>query len=227
MGCDSQNMAVEELALNWLCRLGLHDWLKWGHKKQCQRPDCLKRVNEMPLPLTMVVRGLDRLLDKVSAMHAAKQQDWQTPSELFEMIEEAMGFKFTLDPCAPLENNLGTPKFYTEEDDGLKQSWEGERAFVNPPYGQLKDWVRKCLVEGRKNDTVVVALLPVRTSPKYMRLFIWAARAQFLMYLNDAQDLEAGEIGVYFLPKRVRFIDPNTGKKTGSPYFDSMVVVWR
>lgn len=213
--------------MNWLCRLGLHNWKKWGYKKQCQRLDCLKRVNEMPLPLTMGARGLNRLLDKVMAMHAAKQQDWQTPSELFEWIQEEMGFEFTLDPCAPPENNLDTAKFYTEEDDGLKQSWEGEKAFVNPPYGELKAWVQKCYAEGRQKETVVVALLPVRTSPRYMRAFIWVAGAQFLMYLNDAQDLKDGEIGVHFLPKRVRFIDPSTGKKAGSPYFDSMVVVWR
>lgn len=211
-----------------LCRIGIHSWeIRVVHgpfrkiiKLRCKR--CPAENN-----IVRSRHGKWAPLWKVKAMHAAKQQDWQTPPELFKVIEQELGFKFTLDPCAPPENNLSTPKFYTEEDDGLKQSWRGEKAYMNPPYGNLPAWVEKAYWESQHEDTIIVGLLPVRTSPKYMRHYVWTRRAKFLGDLSDARKLMLGEIGIFFLPKRVRFIDPNTGQKTGSPYFDSMLVVWR
>ena len=174
-----------------------------------------------------MVNWLDRLLQKVAAMHAAKQQDWQTPPELFAWLESELGFKFTLDPCTSPDNPLGIKKFFTEVDDGLKQSWKGHKAYVNPPYGDLPLWVAKCREESWDCDTTVVMLIPVRVSPGYMRKHIWRSHTKFLYELNWARYLQNGEVGVYFLPKRIRFIDPSTGGPTGSPYFDSMVVVFR
>ena len=211
----------------WRCHFWLHSWKREGHRQECRH--CGDRQNDLVgfHRLKMGLRGLNRLLDKVGAMHAAKQQDWQTPIELFRWIEEEMGFKFTLDPCAPPENNLGTAKFYTEADDGLKQTWVDQKVFMNPPYGNLPAWIEKAHKEAVWGDTTVVGLLPVRTSPKYMRAYVWTLKAKLLPSLRYARELRRGQIGIFFLPKRVRFIDPGTGKKAGSPYFDSMVVVWR
>jgi len=211
-----------------LCRLGIHQWKRQTiHgpyvtviKLQCQRCKAWRRIIQAK-------DGKWVQLWKVKAMHAAKQQDWQTPPELFEWMQRELGFEFTLDPCTSPDNPLGPPAFFTKEDDGLVQSWAGHKAYVNAPYGDLPLWVEKCHDESAHNDTVVVALLPVRTSPKYMRNYVWTEDAIFLDKLRDARDLQEGEIGIYFLPKRVRFIDPGTGEKTGSPYFDSMVVVWK
>lgn len=210
------------------CKIGMHDWKRkvvYGPFRIIIKLECRK----CPARKNVVTerRGRWTQLWKVKAMHAGKQQDWQTPPELFEMLERELGFKFTLDPCTGPENNLGTEKFYTEEDDGLKQSWKGYKAFMNPPYGDLPNWVKKAHWESQYNDTTVVGLLPVRVSPKYMRTYVWTEYTCFLTSLSAAKALKPGEIGVYFLHKRVRFINPETGEKTGSPYFDSMVVVWR
>lgn len=210
-----------------LCRIGLHSWERkvvYGPfriiiKLGCTR--CPARKN--------IVLGKDMKWEqiwKVKAMHAGKQQDWGTPPELFATIEEELGFKFTLDPCASHENHK-CDYYFTKEEDGLKISWRKEKVFMNPPYGDLPEWVEKAHWESQYNDTTVVGLLPVRTSPKYMRYYVWTSYTRFLKKLSDAKELTPGEIGVYFLHRRVRFIDPSTGQKTGSPYFDSMVVVWK
>ncbi len=211
-----------------LCRLGIHFWRRQvvkGPFRTIIRLQCIycgERENKVVSHNMKWIR-----LWKVKAMHAGKQQEWQTPKWLFDYIEDELGFEFTLDPCAPPENNLGTPKFYTEEDDGLKQSWKGEMVYMNPPYGDLPNWIKKAHDESPWGDTTVVGLLPVRTSPKYMRQYVWRHNTKFLDKLSHGRYLKPGEIGVYFLPKRVRFINPSTGQKTGSPYFDSMVVVWK
>jgi hypothetical protein len=43
-------------------------------------------------------------------------------------------FHFTLDPCANTVN-AKCRKYFTPEQDGLAQSWQGEVVFMNPPFG--------------------------------------------------------------------------------------------
>ena len=99
-------------------------------------------------------------------MWSSKDLEWRTPQELYDYLDGI--FSFTLDPCTSEDNPLGTPRFYTPKEDGLKQSWEGEKAFLNPPYGrEYPKWVKKAyeeVFEGR--CTLAVLLLPARTDTK-------------------------------------------------------------
>lgn len=46
--------------------------------------------------------------------------------------------------------------------------------FCNPPYGrEVGVWVKKCYEESRKNDTLVVMLIPSRTDTKYFHEYIY------------------------------------------------------
>lgn len=96
-------------------------------------------------------------------MWSSKRGDWKTPFDLYEWLDEQ--FHFTLDPCADPSNNLGTPKFYTEEDDGLAQSWRNERCYINPEYGRVyPKWVMKAYNEVMYGGCkLAVILLPART----------------------------------------------------------------
>ncbi|WFD12231.1 DNA N-6-adenine-methyltransferase [Tepidibacter hydrothermalis] len=76
---------------------------------------------------------------------SSKSNEWATPQDLFDKLNEE--FKFTLDPCATHEN-AKCGKYYTIEEDGLKQSWKGEIVFCNPPYGrEISQWVEKSYKE--------------------------------------------------------------------------------
>ena len=126
--------------------------------------------------------------------------DWQTPQDLFDERNEEFGF--TLDPCAD-DLNHKCPKYYTKEDDGLKQSWGGETVFCNPPYGkQIGKWVRKAWEESRKHSTTVVMLLPASTDTRWFHDYIY----------------ETAEIR--FIKGRVRF-----GNATINAPFASMIVI--
>lgn len=81
-------------------------------------------------------------------MFSSKTDQWSTPQDLYDKLNKE--FNFTLDPCAD-ECNHKCDKFYTKEQDGLKQDWQGETVFCNPPYGRaIKNWVKRLYkIKGR------------------------------------------------------------------------------
>ena len=60
-------------------------------------------------------------------MFSSKTDKWATPQDFFEKLNDE--FHFTLDPCAD-EFNHKCEKYFTKEQDGLMQSWEGETVFA-------------------------------------------------------------------------------------------------
>lgn len=64
-----------------------------------------------------------------------------TPKWLFDEL----GLVFDLDPAhPPFETHVPCRKYYTIEDDGLVQDWEG-LVWLNPPYSKPAPWVDKWL----------------------------------------------------------------------------------
>ena len=97
-------------------------------------------------------------------MFSSKNDEWTTPKGFYDKLDSEFGF--TLDPCCTAET-AKCETYFTEEDDGLSQSWEGHTVFMNPPYGRgLKHWIRKAFTEAQKPDTTVVILIPSRTDTK-------------------------------------------------------------
>ena len=50
----------------------------------------------------------------------SEREDWSTPQDFYDKLNEE--FHFTLDPCAS-DKNHKCEKYFTIEDDGLKQDW--------------------------------------------------------------------------------------------------------
>lgn len=114
-------------------------------------------------------------------LFSSKSEHWETPQELFDALDRE--FHFTLDPCASPEN-AKCKKFFTEDDDGLKQDWGGHRVFMNPPFSReytkrtsrrISDWIRKAYLESQKPNTIVVCLLPARTDTKWWHNYVMLA----------------------------------------------------
>ncbi len=101
------------------------------------------------------------------------KDEWETPNYFFFLLNRE--FNFTLDPCASLENRK-CEKFYSIEEDGLKQDWSGETVFVNPPFSHISEWVKKCFLESQKPRTKVVMILPSRTDTRYWHDYIMKAK---------------------------------------------------
>lgn len=75
---------------------------------------------------------------------------WATPKGIYENLNNR--FKFNFDPC-PLNSPISF--------NGLDIDW-GNRVFCNPPYSDLKAWLKKGYEESRKGK-LVVFLIPSRT----------------------------------------------------------------
>jgi len=133
-------------------------------------------------------------------LFSSKTGEWATPQEFFNKLDWRFG-KFTLDPCATNDNHK-TKKYYTLEDNGLAQDWEGETVFVNPPYRNLSEWVEKGYRESQKDDTKVVMLIPARTDTKYWHKYV----------------MRASEI--HFIKGRLKFGD----SKNSAPFPSAVVV---
>jgi site-specific DNA-methyltransferase (adenine-specific) len=135
-------------------------------------------------------------------MFSSETDLWSTPQDFFNELNAE--FHFTLDPCATREN-AKCARFFTVEDDGLKQDWQGETVFCNPPYGrEIGKWVKKCYEEAQKPDTIVVMLIPARTDTVWFHDYIY----------HKAKEIR-------FIRGRLKFGDA----KNSAP-FPSMVVVF-
>ena len=106
---------------------------------------------------------------------SSKTNEWCTPQKFFDDLNEEFGF--TVDVCAT-EENAKCEKYYTKEQDGLLQDWEGEIVWCNPPYGrEIKDWIKKAYVtiENCCVNTTIVMLIPSRTDTTYWHDYVMKA----------------------------------------------------
>lgn len=108
---------------------------------------------------------------------SSKTDMWSTPQDFFDKLN--FKYQFTLDPCSTIEN-AKCEKYFTVEDDGLKQDWSGHRVFMNPPYGRvIKDWMRKAYEESLRG-AVVVCLVPARTDTAWWHEYAMKGNIEFL-----------------------------------------------
>ena len=97
-------------------------------------------------------------------MFSSNDMTWETPQWLFNKLDKE--FNFTLDVCA-LPETAKCKNYYTPQIDGLKQDWEDNICWMNPPYGrEIGVWIEKAYNESLKGATVV-CLIPSRTDTKY------------------------------------------------------------
>ncbi len=74
-------------------------------------------------------------------MFSSKTDLRSTPQDFYDKLNAE--FWFTLDPCATDENHK-CEKYYTKEQDWLKQSRDNEIVYCNPPYWkEIKKRVQK------------------------------------------------------------------------------------
>ena len=134
--------------------------------------------------------------------YSSKTNEWSTPQDFFDELDKE--FNFTLDPCATSENAKCT-KYFTVEDDGLKQDWSKDVVFMNPPYGrEIKHWIKKAYEESQKGATIV-CLIPSRTDTSYWHNYIF----------GKADDIR-------FLRGRLKFGD----SKNSAP-FPSAIIIYK
>lgn len=119
---------------------------------------------------------------------SAKSVEWSTPQDFFDRLNQR--YHFEIDLCATPEN-AKCKKFYTREQDALKQDWRGV-CWMNPPYGRgLHKWMKKAYTSAKENGATIVCLLPARTSTGWWHDYCEKAEYEFVrgkLHFNNSKD---------------------------------------
>lgn len=134
-------------------------------------------------------------------MFSSATEEWGTPVDLFLSLDRL--FSFNLDPCASDENHK-CERYFTKEDDGLSQHWDGV-VFMNPPYGRgINAWVQKAYDSRYEHGSTVVCLVPARTDARWFQFCFEFAQC------------------ITFLPGRLKFT--NGECENAAPFPSALVV---
>jgi phage N-6-adenine-methyltransferase len=101
---------------------------------------------------------------------------WATPQDFFDKYDAQ--YHFEIDVCAS-PDNAKCQRYFTEQDDGLKQHWNGI-CWMNPPYGrEIIKWMQKAY-ESSLAGATVVCLVPARTDTKWWHDFAMKGEIEFI-----------------------------------------------
>jgi len=128
---------------------------------------------------------------------------------------------FTLDVAAA-HHNAKCPRYFTRADDGLVQSWAGERVWCNPPYSNLAAWTEKAWREMGRDCRGIVMLLPAnRCEQPWWQRWVepWRDRPQYELGVTLTTEFLAGQL---------RFIKPGATeiKPNERPPFGCVLLIW-
>lgn len=94
-----------------------------------------------------------------SVLHSSNKDDWQTPDDVWALVDEMAHPKPVWDPCP------------TGGKNGM-ESWEPYRdhlVYMNPPYGRtVGRWVGHAELQWLNFGVETIALLPARPDTKWM-----------------------------------------------------------
>lgn len=113
----------------------------------------------------------------MSNVHFSSNTDlWAAPQDFFDKLNAE--FRFTLDVCAT-DKNAKCASYFTEQENGLAQTWRGN-VWMNPPYGRtISAWMKKAH-EASLAGATVVCLVPARTDTAWWHNYAMKGQIRFI-----------------------------------------------
>lgn len=135
----------------------------------------------------------------------------------FAAFDDEFG-PFTVDAAAAAHNTKVPGHYWTREQDGLTQSWAGERVWCNPPYSDIAPWIRKAWNCWASTLGIVFLLPANRTEQQWWQLLV-----------EPYRDRPGSPLSSRFLPGRMRFLKPGQTAvgPNNRPPFGCVLLVWR
>lgn len=125
-------------------------------------PDLVPEVTKGKMSLS---KAESVVKDRQAGIEDHHRDSWYTPRWLFEQL----GAMFEQDVCAPPDTDHRTcpaNAYFTEDDDGLAQQWDG-LVWCNPPYSTPEPWADRMVAHG---NGLLLVHMPNNAQ--------WAVRAQ-------------------------------------------------
>jgi hypothetical protein len=142
-------------------------------------------------------------------------QHWGTPGKYVQAVKRVFGGEIDLDPCSNEFSIVGAKvEYILPLQDGLKESWDFGKIFVNPPYGidkirhtSIKHWLYRCAAAYNHHRSEVIALVPVATNTGHWKKYVFV-KAHAVCFLYDT---------------RLRFLINGRDEGKGAPMSCAMV----
>ena len=124
----------------------------------------------------------------------SQSQDWGTPPNYVQAVMDFFANEIDLDPCSNSHSIFEARVMYKlPRYDGLKQSWDFKRIYVNPPYGLdrkrgagIKNWLYRCALAHKAHGSEVLALVPVATNTGHWKKYVFG-KARSICFLYDTR----------------------------------------
>jgi hypothetical protein len=85
---------------------------------------------------------------------SSKSNEWYTPPEIIALARTVMG-SIELDPASNIvaQEWIQADRYFTEQTNGLAQSWTAKTIWLNPPYGNIGSrFCTKLLADWKRGD---------------------------------------------------------------------------
>ena len=142
----------------------------------------------------------------IGVYNISKKNDWETPPELFKLGCDFFGHSPLLDVCADAENSK-CKYHYNEQMNALSKPFNSD-FFCNPPYSDLKTWIRKCYLEHVKHNVSGLMLCFAKTDTAAFHDYVF------------------GKGELLFIRGRIHFYNNGIPSKNAAPY-GSCFIFWR
>lgn len=185
--------------------VGLASGASWGQRVRAQRTKrgwsqekLAERAGVSPMAISRLENGNARMATLSAALAVLAPQarvrkpqiaNWGdgsrderfTPGAVVDRIESILG-GIDLDPCAHRESPVRAARYIHREEDGLATPWNARTVYVNPPYSQTGEFIRKAAHEWRQGRAKMVLLLvPVKTHFAWFHEEVFGVADLFLL----------------------------------------------
>lgn len=143
--------------------------------------------------------------------------EWYTPKHIIDLVRGALG-GIELDPAsnAVANRTVRAERYFTKDDDGLRQLWRAKTVFCNPPYSAplLSEFVEKLIGSIRTGEVEnAILLVPSHSDTKWWSLAISCAprmcmvegRIKFVDTIGHRQSPQTGSVIFYYGNDGTRF----------------------
>lgn len=134
----------------------------------------------------------------------SQNQNWGTPLKYVRAVREFFDGSIDLDPCSNEHSVVNANVEYKlPKHDGLKETWDFEKIYVNPPYGadrergtRIIQWLARCALAHEQFSSEVLALVPVATNTLHWKKHVFPVAASIaFLYDTRLKFLESGKDG--------------------------------
>lgn len=157
--------------------------------------------------------------------------NWETPPLVLADVMKKYDIHPIFDVCATIQNKK-FPQYFTPEDNGLTKEWR-EDFFMNPPYSQINQWMKKAYEQHLKYNVNGLVLVFAKTSVRWWHEYI-EGKAEVHFQKGRIRFLLDGVEPRYCTRCKIRFEKEishceRCGGKIGksSPTYDSAWIIFR